>query len=239
MVVVAVARLAATAKLTPDDADAGAWWCWEAVEAIAPVPADVVLGAAAASPIAPVDAEDAAETVTADAGPPPVAGAAGAAAAGAAETDDVVDDNMDAADGADDGDADDGDDDEDVWNRLAQVLLGCGGAPPGGIVLVLVDIEVEVVVVVVGLGTITTSWWWCCCCCFVTSVAPTELPVTGAADAVAETVRWGIASTFFDSICGGTTAVWPLLPLPPTPLLIVPLAANEPPGLTPLAGRWL
>lgn len=48
-----------------------------------------------------------------------------------AETDNAADEDADDATAADDDDDDD--EEEDVWNRLAQVLFGCGGAPPGGI----------------------------------------------------------------------------------------------------------
>lgn len=173
-----------------------------------------MLPCAAVCPIVPVD-KGAEVPETADAVP---------CAAVEAKTDDAVDDNAEAAD------ADDDDDEDDVWNRLAQVLLGCGGAAPAGIVLVLVEMADDVVG---GLGTITTSWW----CCFVVSAAPTELAVT-AAGAVVGPVRCGIASTFFDSICGGTTAVCPLLALL-TPLMIVPLADAALPLFAALEGRWL
>lgn len=183
--------------------------------AIAPGPVNALLDAA----VCPLD------PVTKDAeGPAAVADGAPSADGGAAETDDTVDDSTE-VDAADDADEED-----DVWNKLAQVLLGWGGAAPGGIVLMLDEAADDAVA---GLGTTTTSW----CCCFVESAAPAEL-AGAVADAVTGTARCGIASTFFDSICGGMGKVCPLPALLP-PLTTVPPVAVEDGAAAALTGRWL
>lgn len=101
-------------------------------------------------------------------------------------------------------------------------------------VLMLVEEEMEEAA---GLGTFTTSWW--CCFGVSTTAPPTGAvgagPVTAAAAAAAvvATVRWGIASTFFDSIWGVTTAVGP-----PLMLLFAPLAYVDWPLLATPDERW-